>query len=260
MPQHHLQPPLPNPMHEHDSPLRCESILTMAANEQRILWIGNSLTFEHRLPRLVQQLAAAIPGTPSMGSYMITRGGADLGWHRQQGIAQTAIACGVWHYVVIQDQSTRPAYDPQQSATDAAYFAQLAHSYGACPLLYCTWATRDNPALLDRLEATYAQAASQADCGYAPVGRAFALSLQRRPTLALHREDHLHPTMAGSYLAACVWLGMLHSLPRQLPCQIRDIECMLADLRQDDADHLLECARSVLQHGASTQGDCTSTL
>ncbi|MDN3918957.1 hypothetical protein [Roseateles violae] len=36
-----------------------------------------------------------------------------------------------------------------------------------------------------------------------PVGLAFARSLAQKPELILHAPDKRHPSLAGTYLAAC---------------------------------------------------------
>jgi hypothetical protein len=47
----------------------------------------------------------------------------------------------------------------------------------------------------------------------AKVGEAFRTSLKEKPTLALHVDDRSHPTIAGTYLAACVFYGVLAGRP-----------------------------------------------
>jgi hypothetical protein len=47
----------------------------------------------------------------------------------------------------------------------------------------------------------------------APVGRAFASAQQQHPEIALQMNDGAHPSIAGSYLAACVLYATLTHLP-----------------------------------------------
>ncbi|TVR44778.1 MAG: SGNH/GDSL hydrolase family protein [Planctomycetota bacterium] len=241
-------PLTPLPMLCDDSPLRVESILTMASSERRLLCIGNSLTFEHRVPRLVSLLAAAATPAQRLGTRMITRGGADLGWHRQQGHAAQAIAEGIWHWVLIQDQSRRPALSPAESVADCCYFAELARAAGAQPLFYATWATADDPELLTPLRTSYAEAARQSGCAHAPVGDAFALARQRLPHIPLHREDHLHPTPAGSLLAAAVIASYCGIVPPQrMAMPMLDAEAALVNIPEGQAGDLLRIARELCQ-------------
>jgi len=43
-----------------------------------------------------------------------------------------------------------------------------------------------------------------------PVGLAFARALSLRPELTLVIDDNKHPTLAGTYLAACVFYAALN--------------------------------------------------
>jgi hypothetical protein len=53
------------------------------------------------------------------------------------------------------------------------------------------------------LAAAYNQAGAKLGAKVAPAGLAFAGALRERPDLALYSQDG-HPTMYGTYLAACV--------------------------------------------------------
>ena len=53
------------------------------------------------------------------------------------------------------------------------------------------------------LAAAYNQAGAKLGAKVAPAGLAFARALRERPDLALYSQDG-HPTMYGTYLAACV--------------------------------------------------------
>jgi hypothetical protein len=46
---------------------------------------------------------------------------------------------------------------------------------------------------------------------YAPVGSAFAACREAHPEIALCGEDGKHPSIAGSYLSACVFFAVIHN-------------------------------------------------
>jgi hypothetical protein len=56
----------------------------------------------------------------------------------------------------------------------------------------------------DRVSMTYAGLSTRLNAGLAPVGRAFERALVEQPHVALWGSDGSHPTLAGSYMAACV--------------------------------------------------------
>jgi len=43
-----------------------------------------------------------------------------------------------------------------------------------------------------------------------PVGLAFELSRRDNPAIDLYWDDHKHPSLAGTYLAACVFYAALY--------------------------------------------------
>ena len=67
------------------------------------------------------------------------------------------------------------------------------------------------------LAEAYTQAANQNDAFVIPAGLAFARSLARRPELILHASDKRHPSLAGTYLAACtVYAALFKKSPEGL--------------------------------------------
>src|SRR5262249_46672554 len=59
----------------------------------------------------------------------------------------------------------------------------------------------------------------------APVGATWEKALQDDPKLVLHSKDKSHPTKTGTYLAACVFYGVLYERsPRGLPGKIGGLD------------------------------------
>src|ERR671932_30368 len=102
-----------------------------------------------------------------------------------------------------------------------------ATSSGARTVLFLTWGYRHGDrrridddsyaAMQARLTAGYRAVARETGAAVAPVGTAWAEALRRRPRLGLWDGDGKHPSKLGSYLAACVFYGLLtHHDPRLL--------------------------------------------
>jgi hypothetical protein len=60
-----------------------------------------------------------------------------------------------------------------------------------------------------RLDEAYARLGKDLDLEIVPVGLAFARAQQEIPGLALHTADKVHPSLAGTYLAAAVFYAAL---------------------------------------------------
>ena len=91
---------------------------------------------------------------------------------------------------------------------------------GARPLLYGTFARRDGDpstfpgdgyeAMQSRIDEGYAALGREIGAPVVPVGRVWQQTLRAHPTLQLWTLDGSHPSGAGSYLVACVFLKQLY--------------------------------------------------
>ena len=89
--------------------------------------------------------------------------------------------------------------------------------------------------MIEPLSLSYAACAELIDAQVAPVGRAFAAVCERVPEIGLYADDHSHPSLAGSYLAACVfYAALLGANPVGLPREITlaDQEPMVLDVAE----------------------------
>ncbi len=73
-----------------------------------------------------------------------------------------------------------------------------------------TWAYTGKPEMTQQLDDAYTTIGEELNAMVVPVGRAFARALQERPDLHLVVPDLKHPTLAGTYLAACIFYAALH--------------------------------------------------
>jgi hypothetical protein len=80
---------------------------------------------------------------------------------------------------------------------------------GGKPVFFMSWAYADAPEMTQQLADAYVQAANELDVFVIPAGLAFARSIAIRPNLNLYVPDLRHPSMAGTYLAACTTFASL---------------------------------------------------
>jgi len=170
---------------------------------KRLLFVGNSLTAANDLPEAVARLAVA-DGQPRPLVQTVAMGGFSLEDHWNQGDARRAIGTGRWDFVVLQQG---PSALPESRRLLVAYaqrFADLIQQAGARPALYMVWPSRDRRQDYDGVSQSYRAAAKAVTGIILPAGEAWRLVLNRHPALALYSSDGLHPTLAGTYLAALV--------------------------------------------------------
>jgi hypothetical protein len=188
----------------------------------RVLLIGNSYTRFNQMPRLLERLAADAPFGERLVIDVEARGGSTLRRHYRGGRALALIRTGRYDRVVLQDHSLRTIDRPEEFFTYAGHFREAIAATSARTVLYGTWprhpssslyrkhpAVRSFDQMAERVRGAYRSAAEQLAAGLAPVGSAFERALLEHPTLELYRKDATHPTLAGSFLAACVLYGTL---------------------------------------------------
>ena len=173
----------------------------------KILFIGNSFTARNNLPQLLADLAAA--RGIQVEHELISVGGASLRTHWNAGRAVRAIETGGYDYVVLQEQSTLPVKNAKRMAENVRLFDGAIKQSGSKTVLYMTWARRQAPETQKAITDAYNDIGHELGALVIPVGTVWQKFLATHELPALHDRDQSHPTLAGSYLAACVFLVVL---------------------------------------------------
>jgi len=181
--------------------------MASASKPTRLLFIGNSFTARNDLPGLVAQLAAA--RDRRLEHRLISAGGASLRTHWNSGVALEAIQGGRYDHVVLQEQSTLPIKNARRMHENVRLFDEAIRAAGAKTTLYMTWARRNAPESQQAITDAYAGIGRELAATVVPVGLAWQRFLGKHDEPVLHDRDQSHPTLAGSYLAACVFLAVL---------------------------------------------------
>ena len=72
-----------------------------------------------------------------------------------------------------------------------------------------TWARQSAPESQQAITDAYTSIGRELGATVVPVGLAWQRFLRQHDEPVLHDKDQSHPTLAGSYLAACVFLALL---------------------------------------------------
>lgn len=132
-----------------------------------------------------------------------------------------------WDVVILQEYSNGPiknnhsAIEFQQSSRE---LAKIIREHHASPIFFMTWAYNGNNAMVQQLRDAYVTQANKLNMLVVPVGLAFASSQDKFPAIELYSKDlqgldeqgnvvysavEKHPSLAGTYLAACVFYATL---------------------------------------------------
>lgn len=195
-------------------------------DSRRVLFIGNSYTEVNNLPLLVQSAAESAGDRVEYESN--TPGGCTFQQHCTNH-SMDLIREGGWDIVVLQEQSQLPSFPQYQVVQECFPYAQrLIDSVYACnengeAMLYMTWG-RENG---DQQNATafpplgtyegmdsllyerYMYMGRTYDASICPVGRVWRHLRTYHRDIQLYSGDGSHPSLAGSYAAACSFYSLI---------------------------------------------------
>ena len=198
------------------------SLHSFAQQSKEVLFIGNSYTYFWNLPHTVEGMTE--DRAMHLNTHLSTAGGANLGqhWRGEKELQTIEMLNGSkFDAVVIQDHSLRAIEHPDSLLYYGKLFGDLIKSKGARPYVYMTWSRKWNPYMQEQITAKYTELAEMINAQIVPVGPAWKRLIELRPDLELYDEDGSHPSALGTYLAACVFYGVLtNESPIGLPKRI----------------------------------------
>ncbi len=198
--------------------------------QTRVLFIGNSYTAVNNLPQLTADCALSIgfAGFP-MEIASSTPGGTTFQVHTTNAPSQSLINQGNWDYVVLQEQSQLPSFPDAQVAAECFPFAAalneqiLAADSCAETIFYMTWGRQNGDAsncaswppvctyegMDSLLNLRYRQMAIDNQAILSPVGALWKYIRTNYPEINLYAADGSHPSLEGTYAAACSMVSVI---------------------------------------------------
>ena len=205
----------------------------------KVLFIGNSFTARNNLPGMIAALAKA--AGVEIEHRLVSAGGASLRMHWNKGEAPRAIAEGNYDYVVLQEQSTLPVKNAARMHENVRLFDAAIKDALAKTVLYLTWARKHQPSAQKAITEAYESIGRELKAMVVPAGAAWERFMARHDEPVLHDKDQSHPTVAGTYLAACTFFGVL------LGRSPEGIETAVPGLDPADRKNLQKAAWSAVQ-------------
>jgi len=187
-----------------------------------ILWVGNSFFYyNNSMHNHVGNLARAANPTVTYRAVSVTISGSGMDWHdmesyfRPNGIGRYSFVGDneivfnkpgkQFDAVIMMDCSQCPIH-PQLKRVFHEYAkkqSEIVVKNGARPILFMSWAYKDKPQMIAQLAEEYTLAGNANDALVIPAGLAFAKAIAKRPEIELYQPDKRHPSLLGTYLAAC---------------------------------------------------------
>ena len=204
------------------------SITQLQSQTKRVLFIGNSYTSVNNLPQTIASVASSVGDNLIFDSN--TPGGYRFLDHSTNPTTLQKIGIGNWDYVVLQEQSQYPSFPEWQVEQDVYPYAQSLNNaiLNANPctetIFYMTWGRKNGDAqncpnlpevctylgMDNLLNARYRTMAQDNNAILSPVGAVWRYIRQNFPTIELYQADESHPSVAGTYAAACAFYTVIY--------------------------------------------------
>ena len=202
-------------------------LLSFGQLKKEVLFIGNSYTYYNDLPNLIKEIALSFGDTLVHESS--TPGGYSFSAHSTNTQTLSKINQQQWDYVVLQAQSQEPSLSPGYVNSNVLPAAQVLidaiESNSLCiePLFFMTWGRKFGDAsncvayppvctylgMQERLRTRYLDMSFIHNASCSPVGMAWKNSIAINSTIDLYTSDNSHPSIYGSYLAACTFYASI---------------------------------------------------
>ncbi len=199
----------------------------LQSQTKKVLFLGNSYTYVNDLPLMISDIAASAGDNLTYDSN--TPGGYTLQLHSTNSTSVSKIAQGNWDYVVLQEQSQLPSFPDSQVNTDVYPYAHILDSLitAANPctetVFFMTWGRKNGDAtncanwppvctyegMDSLLSLRYRIMADSNNAILSPAGAVWKYIRQNYPLIDLYQSDESHPSVAGTYAAACCFYTVL---------------------------------------------------
>ena len=197
-----------------------------------VLWVGNSFFYyNNSMHGHVTQLIRGSQMADKAGfrSVSATISGSGINWHdleshfKPNGVGSYSFnaknevvfntATLSFDVVLMMDCSQCPIHPQLRSVfyEHAKRNSDIARKHGARPAFFMSWEYSDVPEMTEQLATEYTNAGRANNALVVPAGLAFAASVKARPDVNLYVADKRHPSLAGTYLAACTVLASIYN-------------------------------------------------
>lgn len=183
----------------------------------KILFLGNSYTYNHNLPIQVKELIEENHKELLVEVKALTPGGAKLKNHLDSSFTTEMIRNGNWNVIILQGHSLEPLKNPESFTSSATELIGVSKESGAQVYLFETWSRAEgdsvyseawsgqSPEMMQqKLNEIYHRVALETNVTVIPIGSLWQKEMREKKDIQLYSDDGSHPSQIGTELTASV--------------------------------------------------------
>ena len=174
----------------------------------KVLFIGNSHTYYNDMPHLFAEMCESLTGERTDVT-MLAFSNRKLEWHCEEYFpVRFALLYGNYDYCVIQ-QFGHPIPPIEETEPSLEKLIRLCEGVNTKPVLYMTWAKRNEPEKAELIRGIYRTLAQKYGTLLAPMAEIFESLRIDHPEIDLDWFDGSHASPYGDYLVAATLSSLL---------------------------------------------------
>jgi len=174
---------------------------------QKILYVGNSLTYSNNLPEIVERLGKSF--NKNIDTQCICFPNYGLEDHWNDGLIQASISKGEFDFVVFQQGPSSQAYGRTSLLDFGGRISKLAIEKGATPVYFMVWPSLQYYQTFNGVIKNHTDAAEFNKAHLIKGGEIWRFFRESYDTVELYQRDQFHPSITGSFLMALTHIKYL---------------------------------------------------
>lgn len=175
-------------------------ILSNSLYAQKILFVGNSLTYSNDLPGMIEDLGKAFEMKIETQCLCFPNYGLEDHWN--DGAVQRLLGEGDFDFVVFQQGPSSQAYGRSSLLEFGGHISKLARQNDTEPAYFMVWPAVRYYQTFEGVIKNHTDAANTNRAKLIPVGIVWRKYREERQEPSLYASDNFHPSRSGSLLAS----------------------------------------------------------
>ena len=177
------------------------------ANAQKILFVGNSLTYSNDLPKILEEVSENFGKTITTKSLCFPN--YAIIDHLNEGKLHNILSSEKFDYLVVQQGPSSQSEGKKMLIEDGRKLKKLCDKYNIKMVYFMVWTSKEWYHIIDLVIENHEVAAKKNNAMLFPVAQVWKKYNTHKNIDSLYSFDGFHPSKTGSFLSALV---MFHKL------------------------------------------------